>query len=379
MLRRNRTRIAIVIALVCAAPLVAAPMIKSFHRTRPFIIGADISWVQEDEANGTTYYDHGRREDVFKILKDHGFNYVRLRVFVDPAARDGYAAHSKEAFCNLSHTLVMAKRAHDAGLGIYIDFHYSDTWAAPSSQFKPLAWKNLSFPELRKKVYSFTYEVLSALKEQGTTPGMAAIGNEISHGLLFPDGDMRDHLPQAAELLKSGIAAARAVDPSIKIILHNHNGHNGEAVSKWVDALIAQGVRWDIIGVSCNDPDDPSYWKTTFDELATRYPQFGLIAAEYSYHKRALNDIVFNAPDRRGVGTFIWEPTRHHEAIFDKNGRNAGGSAAIPDSGAAKHKKKKLPTAEPREGGHHPQTGRLDTNELIDLYPQMAKDYGNER
>ncbi len=379
MVHWNRTRFAAFLIIVCAAPDFASPLAKLFHRAGPFIIGADISWVQEDEGNGTTYFDRGQREDIFKILKDHGFNYVRLRVFVDPAARDGYSAHSKEAFCDLAHTLVMAKRARDAGMGIYIDFHYSDTWAAPSSQFKPLAWKNLSFPELRKKVYDQTYQFLSALKKQRTTPGLVAIGNEISHGMLFPDGDMRDHLPECAELLKSGIAAARAVDPSIQIILHNHNGHNGEAVRKWVDALISQGVRWDIIGLSCNDPDDPSYWKTTFDDLATHYPQFGLLAAEYSYHKRALNDIVFGVPNRRGVGTFIWEPTRHHEAIFDKNGHNAGGGAAVPDLEAYRHKKKKPVTTEPRESGHHPQTGRLDTNDLIDLYPQMAKDYGNDR
>jgi arabinogalactan endo-1,4-beta-galactosidase len=381
MVRRYWIGCATLVSLVLA-PLVSADSnAKPFHRTRPFIIGADVSWVQEDEANGTTYYDNSRREDIFQILRDHGFNYIRLRVFVDPAARDGYAAHSKEAYCDLAHTLVMAKRAHDAGLGLYIDFHYSDTWATPGKQFTPLAWRNFSLSELRKKVYDYTYQVLSALKQQGTTPGMAAIGNEISGGMLFPDGSMKDHLPQSAELLKSGIAAARAVDPAIKVVLHHGNGHNVEAVRRWVDELTSQGVRWDIIGVSCNDPYDPSYWKTTFDDLATQYPQFGLIAAEYSYHKRAINDIVFNAPARRGVGTFIWEPTRHHEAIFDTAGRNAGGTAAIPSPEAARHQN--VATTAPAADGsqaeakHHPQSGRFDTNNLINLYPQMAKDYGN--
>src|SRR5437667_6993024 len=51
-------------------------------RTGPFIIGADISWVPEDEAAGATYFDHGVQKDIFTIFKDHGFSYIRLRIFV---------------------------------------------------------------------------------------------------------------------------------------------------------------------------------------------------------------------------------------------------------------------------------------------------------
>jgi len=88
---------------------------------------------RKDEANGSTYFDRGQRADVFQILKDHGFNSIRLRVFVDPASPHGYAASSKEPFCDLAHTLVMAKRVHDAGMLLLIDLHYSDTWPTPGS------------------------------------------------------------------------------------------------------------------------------------------------------------------------------------------------------------------------------------------------------
>jgi hypothetical protein len=70
-----------------------------------------------------------------------------------------------------------------------------------------------------------------------------------------------------------------------------------------------------------------------------------------------LNEVVFNAPDRRDIGSFIWEPTRHHEAIFDPH-REA--TSAPATTGAT---------------GHRPRAGRWDTNELIDLYPKMAKDF----
>jgi arabinogalactan endo-1,4-beta-galactosidase len=350
--------IGFILNLCFASWLAAAPATQPAHRSRPFIIGADISWVQEDEANGTVYYDGGKPADVFQILKEHSFNYIRLRVFVNPGSPRGYAATSKEPFCDLEHTKAMAKRARAAGMNLLIDFHYSDTWADPGHQGKPAAWENLGFPALKQAVYDHTHSVLMALKEEGTMPQMVQIGNEVSNGMLWPDGRAKDQFDNFAELLKSGIAAARDADPSIKIVLHSDKGGNVKAVHPWLDNLIARGVQFDIIGLSCNSNGPAENWKTTFDDLADHYQQYGLIAAEYSYHKRALNDIVFNAPGGRGLGTFIWEPTRHHEAIFDQAEKNAG-----------------APSSPATRPAHRPRTGRFDTNNLINLYPQMAKDY----
>ena len=54
------------------------------NRSQPFIVGADISWVQAAEARGLRYRDQGVERNIPTILKDHGFNYIRLRVFNDP-------------------------------------------------------------------------------------------------------------------------------------------------------------------------------------------------------------------------------------------------------------------------------------------------------
>jgi beta-galactosidase/arabinogalactan endo-1,4-beta-galactosidase len=349
----------ILILCWCFAGLLAGFCHAASPATRPFILGADISWVQEDEANGATYFDHGQQRDIFQILKDHGFNYIRLRIFVNPGAADGYAANNKEAFCDLKHTAAMAKRVRAAGLGFLLDFHYSDTWADPGKQAKPAAWAKLDFPGLKQAVFDHTHSVLSALKAQGTTPDMVQIGNEITNGMLWPDGQAKDHFDNLAELLKSGIAATHQVDPSIRIVLHHANGNNPKPVEAWMDNLLSRDVKFDIIGLSCNSNVDPDHWKKTFDELAAKYPKYDLMACEYSYHKRGLNDAIHDLPDHRGLGSFIWEPTRHHEAIFDP----AGGDAASTVT---------------TQGGHHPRTGRFDTNDLIDLYPKMAKDYGNQ-
>ena len=58
-----------------------------------FYTGADISTVQEYERFGAKFYDvDGTETDIFSLLKKHGFNAIRLRTFVSPAAQYGYAA-----------------------------------------------------------------------------------------------------------------------------------------------------------------------------------------------------------------------------------------------------------------------------------------------
>ena len=51
------------------------------------MLGADISFLPELEARGMKFSDKGVEKDAIQILKDHGFNYIRLRIFNDPARR----------------------------------------------------------------------------------------------------------------------------------------------------------------------------------------------------------------------------------------------------------------------------------------------------
>ena len=112
-------------------------------RTVDKMMGADISFLPQLEERGMKFSDKGVEKDAIQILKDHGFNYVRLRIFNDPANDSGYSP--KKGFCDLEHTIQMAKRIKAAGMKLLLDFHYSDYWADPGKQYKPAAWKNLSF------------------------------------------------------------------------------------------------------------------------------------------------------------------------------------------------------------------------------------------
>jgi hypothetical protein len=201
----------------------------------------------------------------------------------------------------------------------------------------------------------------------------------------------------------------RESDPNIPIAVHSHLGRQNSAVVPWVDNFLKYNTQFDIIGMSCYNEAQRGDWENNFSDLAVRYPQLHFMAMECSYDKRYLNDLIFNTPNEKGLGSFIWEPTRWREAIFDHNGQNAGNddnnrphllASTLPPLDAPNqptyHPAKPPPiangnargpaaTARPatrpttRGGGQNARFGnggRYDTNSYILAYPEMAKAYG---
>jgi len=293
------------------------------RRKGEFIIGADISWIQQQEAEGRRWSDQGDRKEILSILNDHGFNWARLRIFVNPRAPGGY---SKEGFCDLEHTLEMARRIEAAGMGLLLDFHYSDTWADPGHQRKPEAWTDLHRARLEKAVHDHTREVMAALKKQGTTPGIVQIGNEINHGMLWPDGKVwqTGKWDVFCGLIKAGITAVKEVDPSVKTMLHLALGGQNRRSRAFLDNVLARALEFDVIGQSYYPK-----WHGTLDDLnanltdlAERYRK-PIVVVEYSLpNVRKINDVVHGLPNGTGLGTFIWEPTKWGgPALFDATGK----------------------------------------------------------
>ena len=283
------------------------------------ILGADISFLPQLEARGIKFSDNGTEKDVLEILKDHGFNYIRLRLFVDPSNDSGYSPG--KGFCDLAHTLQMAKRIKNAGMKFLLDFHYSDTWADPGKQFKPEAWKNLDFNDLAKKVFGYTTNVLQTLKAQGTLPDMVQCGNEINHGILWPTGNVQ-HLDSLAILLNAGMAAVKKVDPSIITLLHIALGGQNAESEFFLNNMISRGVTFDVIGESYYPK-----WHGTLEDLKNNLTLLHekyhkpVIVAEYSQLKKEVNEIAFSIPGNKMQGTFIWEPLNTWESIFNRDGK----------------------------------------------------------
>ncbi len=289
----------------------------------PFILGADVTITIEDEYWGATYTDAGQQKSLEQLLKDHGFNFIRIDTFVNPGAAGGYAADKEQPFRDLAHTTTLAKRVKSIGMGFLLDLHYSDTWTNPGAQKPPAAWAGLGLAALETKVYDYTKDAVTQLKAASARPDIVQIGNEITSGMLWEAGRAKDSdFAGLAALLKAGIRAVREVDPSIQIMLHIEKCHNLETSKWWLDGVLGAGVAFDILGQSCyaTGPNGvagyqgtPQQWQATFAALAQDYPNLKFIIAEYSAEQRAANDTMFNLPNRRGLGTFNWDPTRAYE------------------------------------------------------------------
>jgi arabinogalactan endo-1,4-beta-galactosidase len=318
----------------------------------PFMIGADISQIQQQEATGTRFVD-GTEKDPITLLKDRGFNWIRLRAFVDPTAQGGY---SSQGSCDTAHTATMGARVKQAGMSFLLDLHYSDYWADPAKQIKPLAWRDISTIEaLATQVHDYTKATVQALVTAGARPDMVSIGNEITPGMLLhvpndpndPDGALTVTMPNGSIdnfenlglLLKAGVAGVHEVDPSIKIMLHTDRGGSASASVFFVENAIEQGVPFDVYGVSCyiEYQGGPSACNATLNAVIDAVPgaTFGLVIAEYAVESadqqsiqlsiRGTNDAVWELPNARGAGTFFWEPSRSGawgDGLFSFGGGN---------------------------------------------------------
>jgi len=321
----------------------------------PFILGADISSVQE--TNAVFVDTDAETKSIFEVLKNHGFNYIRLKTFVDPSAAYGYASTENgcdglsEAYGDRDHVVEFGQQIKAAGMGFLLDFHYSDVWADPGNQIIPEAWRGAAnIAELAAYVQEYTADVLTHALDAGARPDMVQIGNEITPGMLMhvpgsntdcwgnnpaaaPFGGSTSNWDDLSTLLKAGIAGVREVDPSIRIMLHVENTDDLDGVEWWVGSAIDHGVEFDVLGLSCYTAfqGQPSVWENTFTSLAAQYPDLEFAIAEYNPSRSEANRIMKGLPDGRGLGTFFWEPTRSGEwgdSMFTWQGQTARANQA---------------------------------------------------
>ncbi len=295
------------------------------------MLGADVSSVQRAEDLGQKYYNaSGTQQDPLQILKGVGVNYIRLRIWNNPVS--GYNNETK--------VLAFSRLVKSAGLKLMIDFHYSDTWADPGHQTKPAAWASHGISQLQTDVYNYTYQVCTDLKNQGTTPDSVQIGNEINVGMLWNDGKViSNNFTNLGLLLKQGYKAVKACNSGTQVIIHTADA-DSDANARWFyDGIKAQGVSWDITGLSyyCYWHGSMSNMTSVVADMISRYGK-PVIIAETAYPFTTANadstaNVIssstpcsgypatwtgqannFNAVQaaaRAGgaIGVFYWEPT----------------------------------------------------------------------
>lgn len=342
-----------------------------------FMIGADVSSLQAMEDCGAKYYDFdGEEKDALELLKIHGVNYIRLRVWNEPET-----SFDRGDYCSLENTIAMAKRVKHFGLKLLLDFHYSDSWADWQNQRVPKAWKDQSMEELSESVYQYTRMVLETLYNKGAYPEVVQIGNEIGFGLLWEHGKM-DKPQNIVALLNRGIDAVKEAETGserAEIMLHVESGGNTEKTEHFFTLLQKNGLKqYDMIGLSYYP-----YWAGTYPNLLrnmrnirekfdkkvvvveTAFPytddshdttpnvvtgeltrkEMGLEPSEENQRKVTEEIIQLVHNEENGYGVFYWEPVWYclkgvgamknsgneweNQAVFDHTGRALDGLHAF--------------------------------------------------
>ena len=342
-----------------------------------FLAAADFSHLKFFESRGVVYRDGGAIQDGLQILKNHGLNCVRLRLFTSSAAQA--AADPYNYINNTNYTVPLAVRVKNAGLLFSLDFHYSDTWADPGKQAIPKAWTNgLTFPILLQLMRSYNSNTIVTFAGAGAMPDYVQIGNEITSGMLWPYGQVNAYtsggtqwtnLCQLIEAAIQGIQDATNVTGAKmpKIIIHIDRGGDWTTTMKYFDNLNAQNVPYDIIGESYYPffHGAPTNLNICLSNAAVRYGKPIIVAEDafpftntcpaswlsklYGYPPTpagqvsfiaTLAQIVKSVPNQLGVGFFYWgteyqavsgvnEAGYYTSSFFDANGNVLPAASAV--------------------------------------------------
>lgn len=309
-------------ALVLGAVAVAA-------LARPYIVGVDVSWVLEDESLGATYYDDGKKQDLFDILQNNGINFIRVRTFVNSCigyAKESYSgANSNVCWCDLEHTIALAKRIKAHNMGFFLDFHMSDTWASIGHQNVPASWAGKSNAEMGKLAYNHVKTTMDALMKAGLRPDMVQVGNEINSKVA---GVSMSKMADFANIINSGVKAVRETDPSIKIVMQHGQPRPEKGFADWYSKIHAN-IDYDAIcGSTYGTTNNGQDWRDMFGLVVKN--KKAVLSCEYTGERTALVNSVFYEFGDLGWGTFVWEPTRYSKKpMFDRDGQKYTANARL--------------------------------------------------
>ena len=123
---------------------------------------------------------------------------------------------------------------------------------------------------------------MKVFRDNGINTTMVQVGNELSNGLLWPEGKVPNY-DNIAKFVNAGIRGVRAIDEDVPIMIHLDNGGNNALYREWFDEFTKRGEDFQLIGLSYYP-----FWHGTLDmltnnmnDIAERYGK-ELIIAEVS-------------------------------------------------------------------------------------------------
>jgi arabinogalactan endo-1,4-beta-galactosidase len=358
--------------------LVSTILVSNTQAQTNFLAAADFSDLAFFESRGIVYKVNGQTQDGIQILKNHGINCVRLRLWTSSAtqaATNGYNYGN-----NTAYTIPLAVRVKNAGLLFSLDFHYSDTWADPGNQTTPSAWTNLTFTQLVSQMRSYNSNTIAAFATAGAMPDFVQVGNEITGGMLWPSGHVSGSTNASwanlGQLMKAAIQGIQDATNALgvqmpRIIVHIDRGGDWSTTEWFFDNLNYQGVPYDIIGESYypffHGPltnlnsclsnaairygkpiivaEDAFPWTNSMTSWTNSLYGFApTIAGQVSF-LAALAKVVKSVPNGLGVGVFYWgaeyqassgvgEAGFNTSSFFDTQGNLLPGADAVAGIGA---------------------------------------------
>ena len=331
-------------SLFLAAALWLVPVAVRAQHYTDYAFGADLSFLKQVEDGGKKFKDNGVEKPGLQLFRDHGYNWIRLRICVEPIGR-GLPN-------NLAYTIAMAKEAKKLGYRFFLTFHYSNDWADPRNEPTPQKWRELAPDKLVDAVFEYSRDTIAALRDADVLPDMVGIGNEIGNGMMWPAGKLPENWDTFAALVYAGINgvdAGRGNFRRPKILLHVDHGGDVFNCKKFFDRISAYGIPYDVIGVSFYPWSHGTLvdLRDTLAFLANEYRKEVMVVETGYYYEpsqyfrtspppfpespegqkqwlEAVNDVVMQTPQRLGKGVFWWEPAATRGLVargyFDTNG-----------------------------------------------------------
>lgn len=299
---------------------------------RDFALGADVSSVLSLEASGVVFRDaSGKEADLFALLADAGVTDVRVRVWNDPYDEQGRGYGGGTV--DVERAVKIGKRATAAGMGVLVDFHYSDFWADPGKQMSPKAWEGLSPAERAAAAGEFSREALTAMRDAGVDVRMVQVGNETNNGVAGLTA-----WPDMCALFSAGAAAVREVFPDARVAIHFANPEREGEYARYAKILANYEVDYDVFASSYYP-----FWHGSLENLQTVLSEISqehgkeVMVAETSWvytlgdhdgqpnvigspelatnyaispqgQADAFRDVVAAVSDIGGIGVYYWEP-----------------------------------------------------------------------
>ena len=282
------------------------------------------------------------------ILGDGGMNGARLRLWVNPS----------DGVYGLDYNIEMASWFVAKGYQIFLDFHFSDTWADPHHQLIPAAWPQDDVDALAATLRSYVTSVLQAFQDAHMSLSIVSLGNEIRQGMLWPLGEADPgivdenariaNFTQPATLwsaARAGVSDAVAAGVSSPaVMIHIDNGWDLKLQQAWFGALLGTGkvttVNWDVFGFSFYPfyGTDATYQnlQTSLNTIASTYgkpvqvvetdwpdlcpnidtvegrglsePDISISVAGQIQWVQGVIDVMKGVPQQLGQGVWYWEP-----------------------------------------------------------------------